>query len=157
MATTVVKQGSIPRQRPIGWALSGLAALALAAVTVAAVSVLSQGPASSPADARPATRVYTADERAAIRLVADGVLPESILDAEPFRTKQLVAQGLVPAETLIPKAVGPAPLYCPEERAVMAAVAAGVVPAEALEGEPYRTKRLVAQGLIPRDSVDPCW
>ncbi len=92
MATTVVKQGSVPVERPMGWALMGLAALALAALTVAAVTVLSQGPASSPAEARPATRVYTADERAAIRLVADGVLPASILDAEPFRTKQLVAQ-----------------------------------------------------------------
>lgn len=33
MATTVVKQGSVPAERPIGWALMGLAALALAAVT----------------------------------------------------------------------------------------------------------------------------
>jgi hypothetical protein len=38
----------------------------------------------------------------------------------------------------------------------MAAVAAGVVPDEVLDGEPFRTNRLINQGLVPREAGAPC-
>jgi hypothetical protein len=158
MATTVVrKEDAASRQRPrLGRALTGLTALALAAMSVVVVSVLTQGPRSSPVAQESTTPIYTADEAAVIRLVADGVLPASVLDQEPFRTKQLVNEGVLPPETLESQLVSVPPLYCREERALMAAVAAGVVPEEVLEGEPFRTKRLIGHGLIPRQTAEPC-
>jgi hypothetical protein len=38
----------------------------------------------------------------------------------------------------------------------MEAVAAGVVPEEVL-GRPFRAKRLINKGLIPRQHAEPCW
>ena len=38
----------------------------------------------------------------------------------------------------------------------MQAVRAGIIPAEALDGQLYRTNRLIAQGLIPRQAAEPC-
>jgi hypothetical protein len=35
----------------------------------------------------------------------------------------------------------------------MAAVAAGMVPKQALDGEPFRTKRGINGGLIPREAA----
>ena len=84
-----------------------------------------------------------------MRLVAKGYIPAETLDGEPFRTKALVNQGLIPAQTL--EAGGyTASLYTREDRALMAAVAAGMVPKEALDSESFRIKRLINQGLIPR-------
>jgi hypothetical protein len=47
------------------------------------------------------------------------------------------------------------PLYTADELAVMRLVARGYVPAETLEGDPYRLKRLVNQGLVPRAALEP--
>jgi hypothetical protein len=90
-----------------------------------------------------------------LRLVEKGVLPKEILEAEPFRTKQLVAEGRVPRATLEERPAPVAPLYCAREMAVVAAVADGVIPGEALRGESFRTKQLINQGLIPREAAAP--
>lgn len=156
MATTIA-HGEVTltgRQPRLGWAIGGLVALALVGVVVAAVAVLS--PSSGPADRERTAPIYTQEEATVIGLVADGVLPDSVLAQEPFRTKQLVAEGLIPRAALLSGVAAAVSLYCPDERAVMAAVAAGVVPKETLDGEPYRTKRLIAQGLVPREAVEPC-
>jgi hypothetical protein len=89
-----------------------------------------------------------------MRLVAQGYIPAETLDSEPFRTRGLINQGLVPQAALEPRPVGISPLYSAQEQAMMAAVAAGLVPEEALEGEPFRTKQLINQGLIPREAAD---
>jgi hypothetical protein len=47
------------------------------------------------------------------------------------------------------------PLFTEADRALMAAVAGGVVPPQALESEGFVMKRLVNQGLIPRESITP--
>ena len=155
--TIATKELGVPVRRPrIGWALGGLSVLAIAAVVAAAVAVLSQGPTTLSTRGQAITPLYTEDELTVIRLVEKGVLPAVVLDAEPFRTKQLVAEGLLPPETLETRLTPVAALYCPEDRAVMAAVAAGIVPHDVLEGEPFRTKRLINQGLIPRESATAC-
>lgn len=138
----------------VGWAVGALAVLALAGVVVAAVAVLSEGPSIRQADERRVSSLYTEDELAVMRLVATGYIPAETLDSEPFLTKGLVNQGVVPRAALEARPVVIAPLYSAEERAVMEAVAAGVVPEETLDGEPFRTKRLVNQGLIPRAAAD---
>jgi hypothetical protein len=155
MATTITPEevglGS-PAMR-VGRSVAAIAALAVAAVLVASALFLAQGPVEGVARERP---IFTTDELEVYRLVEEGVLPASVLEAEPFRTKSLVARGLVPRETLIAAAPPRPPLWCPEERAVMQAVASGVVPPEVLDGEPYRTKRLIARGLVPWESAGPC-
>ena len=158
MAAIAREQVGFPKEgRRPGWMLGALAAVALAAVAMAAVAVLSQTPAGTREGAAPGRQGYTEDELEVFRLVEAGVLPADVLHAEPFRTKQLVAQGTIPYETLLPGREYVAPLWCPQERAVMRAVAAGLVPADALDAEPFRTKRLIAQGLIPRETAEPCW
>jgi hypothetical protein len=69
--------------------------------------------------------------------------------------EQLVNAGLVPAETLQPAQVTGRSLYSARDRALMAAVAAGLVPEEAVQSEHFLILRLVNQGLIPRETVAP--
>lgn len=59
-------------------------------------------------------------------------------------------EGVVPREALQPLIE---PLYSAQERALMAAVAAGQVPEAALEDESFLIKSLVNQGLVPRETV----
>lgn len=165
MSTTIAKEETVtvdgdgrlrdsdwkPR---IGWALGGLSILAVVGVVVA-IAVF-RGSTTPSFDQARVAPLYTQDELTVIRLVEEGVLPDEVLDAEPFRTKQLVNEGVVPRATLSPRPAPVAPLYCPEDRGVMAAVAQGLVPDEVLEGEPFRTKRLINQGLVPREAAAPC-
>ncbi len=156
---TVVRERTAPapvRGARVGWVLGGFAAIAIAAVAIAAVAVLSQRPGAGPVIERRTASLYTQDELAVVRLVQQGVIPRETLEGEPFRTKALVNQGLIPrgaVEAGIPLA---GPLYCPEERALMRAVAAGLVPEEALDYERLSVKRLVNQGLVPRAAAAPC-
>jgi hypothetical protein len=145
------------RRSRAGWALGGLAVLALVSVAVAAVVVV-RTPEQTTAPVRPVVgsrpgSLYTEQELTIMRLVAKGYLPAETLEGEPFRTKVLISQGLIPRGALAPRGAPITPLYTEAERAVMAAVAAGMVPEETLEGEPFRTKRLINQGLIPRQAA----
>lgn len=77
----------------------------------------------------------------------------SINDASGYaRMEEFVNAGLVPHEALQPMV--PEPVYADQDRALMAAVASGVVPEEALDTEDILIKRLVNQGLIPRQTID---
>ena len=158
MATSVARGGlgSPARKIRIGWRLGGISALALAAVVVAAIAFLTQASPSDSIGTVSVKPLYTPDQLTVIRLVEDGVLPGSVLAAEPFRTGQLVNEGLVPRGALDAQSAPVAPLYCPKEKAIAAGVAHGVVPDEVLGGEPFRTKRLINQGLIPREAAAPC-
>ena len=79
-----------------------------------------------------------------------------MLEGQPFLTKELVNQGLVPRETVRFGVTVPLPLYCPEDRAVIHAVATGQVPDAGLENRTLLIKRLANQGLVPRAAVPPC-
>jgi hypothetical protein len=65
--------------------------------------------------------------------------------------EQLVNSGVVPREALEPSAVEP--LYSAQDRALMSAVAAGIVPDEVLDDEHFLIRRLANQGLIPREAA----
>ena len=97
MATTIEQEraGTFVERARIGWGIGVLAALALAAVAVAAVVFMTQAP-SAQVNESPVRSIYTQDELEVFRLVDAGVLPSSVLDAEPFRTKRLVARGVDP-------------------------------------------------------------
>lgn len=77
----------------------------------------------------------------------------SINDASGYaRMEEFVNSGFVPREALQP--MRPEPVYSAQDRALMAAVANGVVPEEALDTEDFLIKRLINQGLIPRQTID---
>jgi hypothetical protein len=84
------------------------------------------------------------------QLVNAGLVPAETLELNTM--EQLVNAGVVPAETLDAKSVGS--LYTAQDRALMGAVARGQVPAETLDGGSFLVKRLINQGLIPRQTLD---
>jgi hypothetical protein len=67
--------------------------------------------------------------------------------------RHLVNAGVVPRETLQPRQTAIKPLYTTQERALMAAIASGQVPEAALDQKELLIKRLVNQGLIPRQAA----
>jgi hypothetical protein len=149
-ASAVQEGRRAPRR---GWLLWAFVGLALVSFVVAALMVTGsreREPAARPAPRVEAGAIYTAREHAVLQLVAQGLIPAETLDGEPFRTKRLVNGGLVPREALAPWSPPVEPLYSARERALMAAVAAGQIPRQALDGEPFRTKELINRGLIPR-------
>jgi hypothetical protein len=123
MATTIAREETVavdsghgrrgPVGKPrIGWVLGGLSMLAIVAVVVA-IAVFSQGATTTPDDQATVAPLYTQDELAVLRLVERGVLPDEVLDAEPFRTKQLVNEGLLPRATLSPGSARSRPSIAP--------------------------------------------
>lgn len=85
----------------IGWGLAALAAVAVVTTAVVGISVTSSTEQNTPVDVPKTIRsIYSADELAVLRLVAKGYIPAEILDANPYLTKRLINQGLVPRETL---------------------------------------------------------
>jgi hypothetical protein len=164
MAITIEdrENGVTSAPKRVGRQLTVVSAVAIAAVLIAGLFVLSRDGGAGPAGAQTVRPIYTQDELTVLDLVDRGVLPVSVLDAEPFRTKRLVAAGIIPRATLDGRAslqgaaTSVEPLYCPEELAVLRAVAAGTMPHSVLEREPFRTKALIAHGLIPRTAAAPC-
>jgi hypothetical protein len=138
-----------------GWLLGSLALLGAAMVIVIAVARLSS-PAPTPLvdDSSRAASMYSTDELAVMRLVAKGYIPAGTLHSEQFITKNLFNQGLLPRETLRVNVVPGPSLYSAQERGVMAAVAKGLVPSEALERDTFLIKRHINQGLIPREAAN---
>ena len=47
-------------------------------------------------------------------------------------------------------------LWCEDELEVIRAVEAGTLPERVLDEERYRTKLLIARGLLPRQAAGPC-
>ena len=104
MATTIEQDrvGTFVEQARIGRGLGVLVALALAAVAVAALMFVTQSPSAQVDESPVGSLIYTQDELEVFRLVDAGVLPTSVLNAESFRTKRLVAQGIIPARRSCP-------------------------------------------------------
>ena len=119
MATTIERreEGHAERRPRLGWTL-GIAAVALVAMAISVAMVLTQAPA-----------------RTGTRQPANQPLPTAAVGAQP------TAFGS---------------LWCEDELEVIRAVEAGIVPRKVLDEEPYRTKRLISQGLIPRQAAEPC-
>ena len=165
MATTVERQveaGSeqdvLSRRSPWRWAVGIVAAVALAAVTASAVAVLWPSPkvrAPEGIASQSSAALYTPQEQKVMSLAAAGVVPGETLDGGIYLIKRLVNEGLIPRQTLDPYEPPVEPLYTDREQLVMQLAAAGLIPGETLNGDPYRTKRLINAGLIPRAAADP--
>ena len=135
------------------WILSG-AALVAVAVAAAAFFWPGSGEQVVPQHAA-ANSLYTESEQKVMQLVNEGQVPAATLQGGTFRIKSLVNRGLIPAETLGEYRAPVRPLYTKQELKIMALVAQGVLPPETLNAEPFRTKLLINQGLLPREAADP--
>lgn len=96
MATVTQNAGieRAPARFRLGRPTAVLVVVAMAAVVAsAALVVRSPSAPSSPTAISRIDPIYTEDEPAVLRLVAQGVLPYEVIEAEPFRTKALVAYG----------------------------------------------------------------
>ena len=122
MATTIERQEEEQTERRprLGWWTLGIAAVALVAMAISLVLVLAQAPAGT-------------------RAQQPGPADEAIE---------------APAVAVQPTTLGP--LWCEGELETVRAVEAGVLPRETLDEEPFRTKLLIARGLIPRQAAEPC-
>ena len=120
MATTIERQDreGIERRPRLGWWTLGIAAVALVAMAISVALVLTQTPAETESRQR-----------------ADRPVPTAAVAAPPTTFGSL---------------------WCEDELEVIRAVEAGILPRTVLDDEPYRTKRLIAQGLIPREAAEPC-
>jgi hypothetical protein len=163
MATTLEREvrGRIEPKAPSGRSRSGwwmwvLSAVAVLTVVVAVAVALWPEP-----DVRPDEQgqvasgsLYTEQEELVRQLVAQGLVPGETLDGGVYRIKQLINEGLIPAATV---QAGTAPvesLYTPQELIVMHLVAQGLVPRQTLDGGTYLIKRLVNEGRVPGQPED---
>ena len=155
-ARTVSQETGQPRVRRswAGWMLGALVVAALAGIIVALLEVRSVEPPRPVAVPAQTGSLYTAEELAVMRLVAQGYIPREMLAGEPYRTKRLVNRGLIPRAAIDPALAPVAPLYTAEERALTDAVARGLIPKETLDTRTFLVKRLINQGLIPREAAD---
>ena len=137
---------NLPRAHsPRVWLWVGIVAIAVA---VGFVAYARLGTATDQATQGASTA--TAGNTTMEQLVNAGLVPAEALESSTM--EQLVNAGIVPAETLEPERVGS--LYTAQDRELMAAVASGQVPAETLDGDSFLIKRLINQGLVPRQTLD---
>jgi hypothetical protein len=162
MATTIDRKAGTPEQQPRpaprrrkGWAVRILAGAALVAVAVAAATFLWPSSDGQTPQQRAAVSLYTETEQKVMQLVNAGKVPAETLQGGVYRIKSLVNRGLIPAETLNEYRPPVKPLYTKRELLIMSLVASGQLPPETLNAEPFRTKRLINQGLIPREAAEP--
>jgi len=161
MATTIERKAEgreqqsapAPRRRK-GWAVGILAGAALVAVAVAVATFFWPSSDGQTPQQRAAVSLYSSNEQKVMQLVNEGKVPAQTLQGGVYRTKSLVNQGLIPAASVNEYREPVSPLYTQRELHVMALVAQGILPAGTLNAEPFRTKRLINQGLIPREAAE---
>jgi hypothetical protein len=137
---------SLPQAHaPRVWLWAGIVVVAIGLAFTAYARFGASGEKVSGAESTASASTTTMEQ-----LVNAGLVPAATL--QPSALERLVNAGLVPAETLEPKSVGS--LYTAQDRALMAAVASGQVPAEVLESDSFVIKRLINQGLVPRQTLD---
>jgi hypothetical protein len=81
-----------------------------------------------------------------------GAAQQTAEGSPPTLVERLVNAGLLPRETLEPSKAEP--IYSAQDRALMAAIANGLVPEKVLENDHFLIRRLVNQGLIPGETIE---
>jgi hypothetical protein len=163
MATTLEREvrGRIEPQAPSGrrgqgwwiWVLSAAAVLAVMAAVVVALWPQPQVPTVEQGQVASGS-LYTEHEEVVRQLVARGLVPGETLDGGVYRIKQLINEGLIPAATVQAGTEAAESLYTPQELIVMRLVAQGLVPRETLDGGSYLIKRLINEGHVPGQPED---
>lgn len=152
--------------RRFGAAIAGLAFIALAAVVVAAVLLntgeneatgavaTTGGAVATQAVATPTAPSLQSDQQILANLANLGHIPAAAVDWTLVRTEQLVNQGLIPAQTLQPYVAPVVPLFSEHETLMIELARSGQIPVQAVDWEDVEMKKLVNEGLIPREALN---
>jgi hypothetical protein len=143
------------------WVAVTLAVAALAAVALALALFVTlggeetvAGPGTFDEAVVPASgSLITPDERILMQLANQGYIPNEAVDWEDLQTKALVNEGLIPAQALQPAIEPGESPYTAEERLMMDLANRGLIPDQAVDWETIELKRLINQGLIPRQAA----
>lgn len=125
------------------------ATVVIAALAVVLVVFLMDG-----ATETAATPDLRSDQQVLADLANRGYIPAEAVDFEFLATEKLVNQGLIPEAALSGYITPAAPIFTPEDLALMHAARTGMIPMEAVNWDDMALKRLVNQGLIPRAAID---
>ncbi len=137
--------------RRIGAMVWGLAIIALAAVAAVVVLFVTGGEETTTAGE--AATDYRSEQQIIADLANQGYLPAAAVDWQLLKTERMVEQGLVPAEALEPAVSPVAPLFSPDELLTIELANTGQIPTEAVDWSGVALKKLVNQGLIPREAL----
>jgi hypothetical protein len=167
MAVIEKERVEVPRYRtparPARRRTMGIAAWLVAAVAVAALVTVGIVVATGEEAAPAATTATAPDLRSEQRVLADlaalGYIPAQAVDWQTLRTEQLIAQRLIPAQTLEPAGTPapvpvPEPLFSESEELLIRLATTGQIPMQSVDWREVELKRLVNQGLIPRATLN---
>lgn len=136
-------------KRISGKFVTALAIIALAAVAATVVFVFAGSDTATQA---------VPDFRSEQQILADlanrGYIPAEAADWRLLRTEQLVNQGQIPAQTLEPYRTPVQPLFSEAELVMIELAESGQIPREAVDWSEVELKKLVDQGLIPRQTLN---
>jgi DNA-binding transcriptional regulator YdaS (Cro superfamily) len=130
-----------------------LAVIAVAAVAAAAI-LLTTGGEEASTEAAPVQTAFRTDQQKLADLANQGYIPAAAVDWELLRTEQLVNEGLIPAQTLEPRSSAVEPLFSAEERLMIELARTGQIPREAVDWGEVQLKKMVNEGMIPREALN---
>lgn len=136
-------------QRRFGTMIWALAILAIAAVAAVAVILATGGE-----DGTQAAPDLRSEQQILADLANQGYIPAAAVDHKLLMTERMVNQGLVPAQALEPYAPPVEPLYTAQELSTLELAESGQIPMESVDWDEVALKRLVNQGLIPRQALE---
>lgn len=146
-------EASAPTRR-FGVVMTVLAVIAVAAVAAAAILLTTGGEEATQAVATRTAPELRSEQRILADLANQGYIPSEAVDWRLHRTEQLVNQGLVPAETLEANRSPVEPLFSESELLMIELAESGQIPMQAVDWGKVELKKLVNQGLIPRDALN---
>ena len=151
-----VAEGVRPRNRGL---IGAVVILVLAVVGLGAWAIVESNQTAVSGEAAvagPATQVVQeirSEQRILADLASRGYIPSAAVDWRLLRTEELANRGLIPAETLEPYRPAVEPLFSDSELLMMELARTGRIPRQAVDWGEVELKRLVNQGLIPREAL----
>jgi len=132
-----------------GVVVTVLAIIALAAAAATVVFVFAGGETATQA-----VQDFRSEQQILADLAHRGYIPAEAVDWRLLRTEQLVNQGRIPAQTLEPYRTPVEPLFSETELVMIELAKSGQIPREAVDWGEVELKKLVNQGLIPRQALN---
>lgn len=137
------------RTRRFEVAMWVLVIIAVAAVVATAIMLTTAGEEAT----TEAVPDFRSDQQKLAELANQGYIPAAAVDWELLRTERLVNQGQIPAQTLESYGSPIEPLFSADERLMIELAQTGQIPMEAVDWGDVQLKKLVNQGLIPREAL----
>ena len=137
------------QKRGSGMVVTALAIIALAAVAATLVFVF-----AGDETATQAVQDFRSEQQILADLANQGYIPAEAVDRRLLKTEALINQGQIPAQTLEPYRTPVEPLFSEAELVMIELAESGQIPREAVDWGDVELKKLVNQGLIPRQALN---